>query len=358
VSGGHRGRKRWPGAVRLCKSPDVNRIAACATFAISLLAAVPSAAEIGHFVPGLLNIRDYFLPPEPGVYGAPYNYYYSTDRRNDDDGDKIRSVTITPGGIPVDVDVDVDLDLYALAVPIIWASDWKVLGARYGALVAPTFANASVEAALSVGRRLGGDAENASFAVGDLFVQPIWLDWSGKHWEVSAAYAFYAATGKYDTETRFVLGSPVEVEDPDNIGYGFWTHQWQAAGAWYPFENKGTAVTGVATYEYHSEKEDFDVQPGESVTLNWGISQFIPLTSDQHLLLEIGPAGWNGWQVADDDGSDAIDTERDTTHAAGGQLGVTYLPWFLAVNVHGFYEYETQNRFQGYSLGLSLAKKF
>lgn len=333
------------------------RIAVLAVLAISLLAA-PGSAEIGHFVPGLLNIRDYFQPPEPGVYGAAYNYYYSTNRRNDDHGDKIRSL-ISPGPLGTPIEIDVDLDLYALAVPFIWVSEWKVLGARYGALVAPTFANASVEASLSIGRRLGGDADNASFAVGDPFVQPIWLDWSGKHWEVSAAYAFYAAAGKYDTDVLTVpLQGTVRAEDPDNIGYGFWTHQWQAAGAWYPFDHKGTAVTGVATYEYHAEKEDFDVQPGENVTLNWGVSQFIPLTSDQHLLLEIGPAGWNGWQVSADSGSDAIDTKRDRTHAAGGQLGVTYLPWFLAVNFHGFYEYETRNRFQGYSLGLSLAKKF
>ena len=116
-------------------------------------------------------------------------------------------------------------------------------------------------------------------------------------------------------------------------------------------------VTGIATYEYHSEKEDYDLQPGQNVTLNWGVSQFIPLSSDQHLLLEIGPAGWNGWQLSADEGSDAIGDEKDRTYAAGGQLGVTYLPWFLAVNFHGFYEYETRSRFQGYSLGLSIAKK-
>jgi hypothetical protein len=335
------------------------RIATIAVFAISLLAA-PVAAEIGHYVPGMLNIRDYFQPPAPGIWGAAYNYYYSTDRRNDDDGDRIGSLLVNPGpGSGVVVDLDVDLDLYALAVPVIWVSEWKVLGARYAAYVAPTFANASVEASLSIGRRFGGDADNASFAVGDPFVQPIWLDWSGKHWEVSAAYGFYPAAGKYDTElvTRPLLGT-ARVEDPDNIGYGFWTHQGQVAAAWYPFENRGTAVTGVATYEYHADKEDFDLQPGQNLTLNWGISQFLPLTSDQHLLLEIGPAGWNGWQLSADEGSDALGRERDRTHAAGGQLGITYLPWFLAVNAHGFYEYETRNRFQGYSLGLSVAKKF
>ena len=120
-----------------------------------------------------------------------------------------------------------------------------------------------------------------------------------------------------------LLGT-VRIEDPDNIGYGFWTHQWQAAAAWYPFENKGTAVTGVATYEYHAEKEDFDLQPGENVTLNWGVSQYIPLTSDQHLLLEIGPAGWNGWQVSADSGSDAIE-QPARPHARRGRAARRHL---------------------------------
>jgi hypothetical protein len=338
----------------------MNRIAAVAVLGVSLLAGSPGSAEIGHYVPGLLNIRDYFLPPAAGIWGVAYNYYYSTDRRNNEDGDEISSIVVDPGigpGIPVSLDVD--LDLYALALPVIWVSDFKVLGARYGAFVAPTFANASVEAALSIGRRAGGDADNASFAVGDPFIEPIWLDWSGKHWEVSAAYGFYPAAGKYDTDLRTlpVVGT-VRTEDPDNIGFGFWTHQGQLAAAWYPWEHKGTAVTGVATYEYHTDKEDFDLEPGENLTFNWGISQFIPLSSDQHLLLEIGPAGWNGFQLSADDGRDAHDEDHDRTHAAGGQLGVTYLPWFLAVNFHGFYEYETRSRFQGYSLGLSLAKKF
>jgi len=334
----------------------MKRFAACAVVTASLLSGAPSAAEVGHFVPGLVNIRDYFQPPEPGVYLAAYNYYYSTDRRNDEDGDKIRSLLVNPGPGPgVTVGLDVDLDLYALVVPIIWVSEWKVLGARYGAIAAPIFANASIEAGLSVGNRFGGDADNASFAVADPFIQPIWLDWSGKHYEVAAAYGFYPAAGKYDTNPLF--GS-VRIEDPDNIGFGFWTHQGQLAAAWYPFESRGTAVTGVATYEYHSEKDDFDLTPGENVTLNWGISQFIPLRSDHKLLLEIGPAGWNGWQLEEDEGTDALDTHKDQTHAAGGQLGVTYLPSFLAVNFHGFYEYDTRSRFQGFSLGLSIARKF
>ena len=90
----------------------------------------------------------------------------------------------------------------------------------------------------------------------------------------------------------------------DNIGLGFWTHQLQAAGAWYPFENRGTAVTLAGTYEIHHEMEDRDLTPGERFTLNWGVSQYLPLTKDQTWLAEIGASGYSQWQVAEDSGSD------------------------------------------------------
>jgi hypothetical protein len=338
--------------------------AALGSIAALIVSLDARAAEIGHFNGGFLNIRDLILPAEPGIYAAIYNFYYTTDRLNDKHGDKIDTVIANPSpgpgpGLNVPVSIDVNLDLYALSPAVIWEPDIKVLGGRYAALIAPTFANASLEAALDIGSRFGRDANNASFNIGDMLVQPLWLGWSWKHFDFNVAYGFYAATGKYDTKTRTLpLIGTVTTEDPDNIGYGFWTHQFQSAAAWYPFDHKGTAVVGAVTYEHNSEKEDFDLQPGDVVTLNWGISQYIPLTGDQHLLLEIGPAGWNGWQTSDDRGSDASNDNRDQVHAAGGQIGLTYVPWGVATNFHGFYEYKTKDRFQGTALGLSIAKKF
>jgi hypothetical protein len=75
------------------------------------------------------------------------------------------------------------------------------------------------------------------------------------------------------------------------------------------------------------------------------------------LLLEIGPAGYDTWQITHDSGSAATNT-RDQVHAAGGQLGLTYILWVLSVNFHGFYEYSVESRFQGSSFGLNIAKKF
>src|SRR5262245_50678999 len=109
------------------------------------------AGEISHYNGGFLNIRDFFVPPEPGFYGAVYNYDYTTSRLNGENGNEINNITVTaPGGGPATtLNLDVNVDIYVVSPTVIWVPDWKPLGARYGILVAPTFANSSPEAALS-----------------------------------------------------------------------------------------------------------------------------------------------------------------------------------------------------------------
>lgn len=334
--------------------------AAALVCALACVTTIAQAGEISHYNGGFLNLRDFFVPPDPGFYGAVYNYYYTTDQINDKNGNQIKSVTINPpgGGAGATFDLNVNVDIYVVSPTVIWVSDWKPLGARCGILVAPTFANASPEAALSRAGGAGLGASGTSWGAGDLLVQPAWLDWSFKHWDFSLSYGFYAPVGKYNTEmvTLPIVG-PVKVESADNIGYGFWTHQFQGAVAWYPMENKATAVTAALTYEINTEKQDFNLTPGDVLTLNWGISQYLPLKKDNSLLLEVGPAGYDSWQVTEDSGSDA-GSNKDQVHGVGGQLGLTYVPWSLVVNFHAFYEYAAEDRFQGQSFGISIAKKF
>jgi hypothetical protein len=82
------------------------------------------------------------------------------------------------------------------------------------------------------------------------------------------------------------------------------------------------------------------------------------LRKDQQLLLEIGPAGYNSWQTTNDTGGDARDGRRDQVHAAGGQLGLAYVPWNAALNFHAFAEFAAESRFLGDAFGINLAKKF
>jgi hypothetical protein len=87
----------------------------CAGLGLALSTSTTHGGEIGHYAPGLPNIRD-FVMPAPGFYGVLYNYFYTSDRLNDGDGNEINSVTINPRRGPgVTLGVDVDVDIYVLA---------------------------------------------------------------------------------------------------------------------------------------------------------------------------------------------------------------------------------------------------
>jgi hypothetical protein len=339
---------------------EPRRVVAAAAF-IAASAIGARAGEVGHYAPGMMNVRDFFMP-DPGFYGLTYAYYYTSDRINDRRGNRVRSVSISPGPGPgVTLDVDTDLDLFALAPTFIWVSDFEVLGARYAALIAPSFASTSVSASLTSQTGRGVGIDDGQFNVGDLFVEPLWLGWPLKHWDFSVNYAFYAPTGTYSTDSREfpLLGVTVKTPAADNVGLGFWTHQFQGAAAWYPWEHRGTAVAAALTYEIHDEKEDFDITPGSHLTLNWGASQYLPLTGDENLLLECGPSGYSQWQVTDDRGSDAVNGDvHDEVHGVGAQIGLTYVPMNAALNVRYLYEFASEDRFQGQTVSLSAAVKF
>lgn len=317
------------------------------------------AGDIGHYNPGILNIRDVLVPADPGVYAALYQYYYTTSRLNDANGHEIDSIDINPGPGPgLNVDLDVDVDIYAIAPTLIWVSPWKILGAKYAAYVAPSFANSSVNAQLASENALGRDASTDSFGVGDMLIQPIWLGWSLPRFDAALGYGFYAPTGQYDTAPiTLPNGATIRAESPDNIGYGFWTHQFQAAGALYPWPDKRLAIVLAGTYEVNHDKEDFHLTPGDVVTINWGLSQYLPVKKDMSLLAELGFGGYDCWQVESDDGSDARNSVRDNVHAVGGQIGLTHVPWGAVLNLHYYYEFAAEDRFQGHAIGLSIVKK-
>jgi len=331
-----------------------------ALVALAIAAAVAAqASETGHFSPGLPNIRDFFVP-EPGFYGIIYNYAYTSDQLNDRNGDEVSAVTITIPPNTVTLSVAVDLDVYVLSPGVMWCSNWKVLGAKYGAYAMFPFANTSIGASLTTQTGTGRSGEASQFNVADWFVQPVWLGWTKAHWDVALGYGFYAPVGRYNTETVTlpVIGE-ITAEAADNIGLGFWTHQFQGAGSWYPWEDKRMAVAGALTWEIHGKKKDFDLTPGQNLSLNWGVSEYLPLKKDGSVLLDIGPAGYNSWQITDDSGDAARNaTVHDGVHGVGAQIGSVYVPWQVALNFRYLYEYAATDRFMGQSFGLNLAIAF
>jgi hypothetical protein len=323
-----------------------------------LLLKSPVGTAQAHFQPGVASIRDYSVPGEEGLYFVDYNFGYLTSQLNDDNGNKVSSVILgPPGGPNVPLNVDVDVKIYANAPTFLWATKWKIFGARYAAYVSPTFSNSSIGASLSRINGNGFNPETGQFAVGDLFVQPFWLGWNRKHVDVAAGYGFYAPVGKYNyqTITLPVIGDRT-ITNADNIGLGFWTHQVQGNVTWYPNVNRFTAATNTITAEFNGNQRGTNSTLGDFVTWNWGISQYALLGKQPRFLLEAGPTGYGQWQITDTTGANVTNGNlHDQVYAAGAQVGVTYLPKNLQFNFRYLGEFYARNRFRGSSLSLNIA---
>jgi len=308
------------------------------------------AAALGHYYPAIFNNLDYFVP-DPGFYYAQYTPYYNTDTYHDQNGNKVSN--IGPGGA---IKINAELHMITVAPVLMWVTPWKILDARYAAYVVPAMVNTSLSASLT-NQTLGGTGTSqANYNWADPYFVPIWLGWSLSHWDFSFAEGFYAPWGKYDTTTATVGPFTGTIPSASNTGLGFWTNQMQPAVAWFPFDNKGTAVTGALTWEINSKMNGVDTTPGQRMTLNWGASQFLPLTKDQSRLIQVGFAAYDQWQITDDTGS-ASNTVKDQIHAVGGQLGFANVPSNFQINFKYMHEYNAVDRFQGDWFNLSFAVK-
>src|SRR5574341_853110 len=92
--------------------------AASAAFAWS----ASGVAGVGHYLPGMMNIRDFLVPEKPGMYAALYLGNYSTDKLKDKNGNTIdqatfeanRNIGPIPAGLKFTADLDASVDTYLI----------------------------------------------------------------------------------------------------------------------------------------------------------------------------------------------------------------------------------------------------
>jgi hypothetical protein len=319
-------------------------------FALSLLLAPALALGQAHFAPGVANIRDNALP-ETGLYAAIYNYDYVTSELTDNNGNKVNQVFI--GNTPLNLSLDAKI--YALSPLLLWVSSWHFHGANYGAYIAPSFSNANIAAALSTVDGRGINPETSQFAIGDLFVQPLWLGWNRKHFDVTVGYGFYAPVGKFDTQTLASPSGTRVITSATNVGLGYWTNQIEGNVTWYPSVKRGTAITNTITVEFNGTQRDTNFRNGDFVTWNWGASQYVPLDKQIRYLAELGIMGYSQWQVTDSSGPNVANPAfHEQVHGIGLQAGITSTHLGLQLNFHYFNEFYAANRFRGNSYSLNL----
>ena len=165
---------------------------------------------------------------------------------------------------------------------------------RQGAIIDTTF-------------RHSGEGSLSGF--GDMFFMPLGLSWGFEKFDFTFMYGFTPPTGRF------------EIDANDNLGLGFWTHQLQGYGYYYPVPDKSTAIMVGLTYELNGKIKDSEVMPGNRFSVEYGISQYL---SDR---FELAVQGGHNFQISDDTGDgvywDASKHDRKSTVAFYGN----YWPW-------------------------------
>lgn len=281
----------------------------------------------GHYLPGIINVRDFANPaPASGLIALDYNVFLSGNKFYGADGERVTQIT-GPLGAPINLNVDING--YLNSPFLLWASKFKILGANYitGATVGYTTISTS-----SAYERIGlidsnhqsGTVDGKVSGFSDLGVMPVYLSWGLKQFDITAGYMFYAPTAEYKPG-----GS-------NNTGVGYWSHIFQGFGYYYPMKVKGEtskalAVMLASTYEITSEMEKANVNPGNRFYLDYGINQYF---SEK---FSLGIFGGNSWQVSQDKGSDVYwnNSIKDRVGVLGFEAG--YWPWAGRLQITGRY---------------------
>lgn len=298
----------------------------CLLIFLLVIPALVQGRELGHYAPGIANIRDLAVPAAPGFYYLQYNAYFTTDTYRNSEGDRVDSL---PG--PLELGLDTDVDLLSVSPAFYWSTEYTILGGNYAFYIVPTLATTALGTKL-YGLENSFESDTDSAGLGDTYVQPLSLGWHNPRYDISLGLGVYLPTGKYDADEN------------DNIGLGFFTGQAQLSGYYYLDETQASALMLAVTFETHTEKEDTDVTAGNQVTLEYGFSQYL---SDR---LEVGIAGYSQWQVERDtrpEGAFGLDpSAKEEVHALGLQIGYWATPRF---NVAFKYmkELDAKARFQG-----------
>jgi hypothetical protein len=289
------------------------------------LASRQAGAQVrGQYTPGL-NATNSGTLPEPGFTYVNVFQNYSFNKLKGPNGNRI----------PVDGTFSVfdDQNIF------IWVSPKKILGgAHFAALADLPIANSSLTSAT-----LGAIGGGGGFA--DSYYQPFTLGWKFNRADIQAAYGFFAPTGRFNPGAT------------NNIGSGYWGHFLTSGQTVFLTRNKGTAASAYEVYEFHTTQKGTDIHPGQTLDLDYSLTQLIPLQKDMKTLLQVGLIGYGQWQTTSRSGPNIDPVDASQRKYRVNSLGVganVILPARkAAVGFKWFGELGNSSTVQGHSLQIS-----
>ncbi|HEX7118880.1 MAG TPA: transporter [Longimicrobiales bacterium] len=287
-------------------------------FGLGLLAGRAACAQdLGHKVLGAVGI-DAGVQPEPGLYLGDRIIRFAADRLRDRHG---RLVPVQG------LEIDAIANVFGAALTL------KPRGAPY---LSFAFGFPLARVSLSVDDPRAS-VDRAGF--GDLYVQPLRLGWRTPEADISAAYAFYAPTGRF------------EPRGGGGIGRGFWAHQLSLGVAVRGDPERRMRASALLSYDFNRPKRGIDIRRGNTFQIQGGAGMRV---LDW---LDAGLAGFALWQVTDDSGADvppALRGARDRVFGLGPELDILIPALRMRLDLRAEWDFGVRSRPQGRILVASL----
>ncbi len=272
---------------------------------------------------GFTTFLDGGPPSGPGLYFSQYFQYYTADRFNDHNGNKL--------GLP-----DPDLDVNVSLTQFIYQSDGNLLGGKWGLNTIIPVVGLDADYAVP-----GPFPQDNNDGIGDILVGPFvqWGPYMGKNGPIfmhRIELQMIFPTGKYDDQREINPGSNFFSFNPYWSGTLFITPRWTAT----------TRIHWLWNAENDDPNRGFgnvsDTQAGQAIHLNFSTAyEVIPKT------LRLGINGYYLKQITDTeaDGHDVEDRKEMVFGIGPGAV------WHFSRDAHlffnAYFETEAENRTKG-----------
>ncbi|MBS7230328.1 transporter [Flavobacterium psychroterrae] len=285
----------------------------------------------GHIL-GAMGLQSGTQTPENTLSVYVPGYFYAASSLRNADGDK--SVA------------NPDLNMFITGVGATYVSDFKILGANYGATILLAFASNRIQ---------GNTIDSKSpFALTDTYIVPIQLGWHHKRADFVFSYQVYLPTGKFD------LGAS------DNSGLGMFMNELSAGTTLFFNDKKTFHFSALASYEMNGRKKDTDIKTGDLLSIEGGLGKtFYAMNTEKTApkgVLNAGLIYYLQYKVTNDQipvpvfGN--IQTTKDRVGGIGAELNYYHIKSSTSAGFRWIAEVEAVNRFQGNTFFLTLAHVF
>ena len=285
----------------------------------------------GHIL-GSMGLQSGTQTPENTLSVYIPGYLYSASSLRDANGDKSIAKP--------------DLSMFVTGAGISWVSDFKILGANYGATALLAFASNTIQ---------GNSIDvNNSLALTDTYIQPLQLGWHNKRADFVFSYQIYLPTGK------FTAGAS------DNAGLGMFMNEFSAGTTLFFNDKKTFHFSALASYEINGKKKDTEIKTGDILSIEGGLGKtFYMMNAEKTApkgILNAGLIYYMQYKMTNDKVTvpviGVIEGDKDHVGGIGAEVNYFHIGCKTSAGLRWIAEVDAINRFQGNTFFLTLAHVF